>query len=182
MASWIGPFAARCASTETFARLVPHLLLAMVIGGAPGLANAGEITFRVFHHGVESDFSVAGDVDGHVLGHFSRKGIALFEDGTIGSYTNGGTFDFTKGAGTYVGYATITLEDGSFTTTYFEGETTIAEDGTRNLKGTGKYVNGGGRFEGIKGDITHVCTRSAGFVKAEIDLNSCDITANQILP
>ena len=54
-----------------------------------------------------------GDVPGHIVGVAEGGGVAFFENGDIATYWWKGTIDYTKGAGTSMGYMLYTFEDES---------------------------------------------------------------------
>ena len=87
-------------------------------------AQAGEKTenFKGRHISqiTKIDLIKVGDVEGHVIGIFQRRGLN-FINGEVSVYKGSGTFDFTKGKGTTEGYAQITYEDGSMTVGKFQG-------------------------------------------------------------
>jgi len=93
------------------------------------------------------------DVKGHIVGVFERRGVAIFEN-EVAAVDLRGTLDFIKGKGPWEGYTITTFKDGSTFTVKFQGATTSAPDGTKLLKGKGKYIKGTGRFEGIKGEVS----------------------------
>jgi hypothetical protein len=90
-----------------------------------------------------------GDVEGHIVGTFSRKGLSFYENGEVAIYTNWGTLDFIKGNGPFQGYSLVTFQDGSTYTIRWQGTVEA------NLyKLTGEYIKGTKRFEGIKGTFS----------------------------
>ena len=92
------------------------------------------------------------DVEGHKVGVFERRGVAIFEN-EVAALELQGTFDYIKGKGTWEVYSQIFFKDGSTFTYNLQGATTIVE-GVKLLNGKGKYIKGTGRFEGIKGEIS----------------------------
>jgi hypothetical protein len=65
-----------------------------------------------------------------------------------------------------VGYGLVTYEDGSTTLSKIQGTSTPIE-GTdlKTGKGTGEYIKGTGRFEGIKGTLSYTGRRLTPFSK-----------------
>lgn len=95
------------------------------------------------------------DVPGHVCGIYERRGVVIFENGDEAAYWNCGTFDFIKKSGPYQGYCILTFKDGSTIVIKNKGTLTIPKGGKSPVsEGTGTYVKGTGRFEGIKGNLT----------------------------
>lgn len=94
------------------------------------------------------------DLKGHAVGVLERRGLAIYENGEIAAYHTRATFDSTKGkGGSFWGYSDYKFEDGSTNISKYQGTMTVV-DGKKLLKGTGKYIHGTGRFEGIKGDLS----------------------------
>jgi hypothetical protein len=128
--------------------------MALLSLGAFGSAQADEtLKFRATMHATSVQSQDIGDVDGHAasLGRFS--GLATFPDGTVGTTYFVAATDYTKGAGTFSVYQTLTLNDGSVL--WFKNTGTATVEGTTSLfKGTVTVLGGKGRFEGAKGDGT----------------------------
>ena len=93
------------------------------------------------------------DVKGHVVGVLERRGVAIFKN-EIATLVLRLKFDLIKKKGPWEGYTIVTFKDGSTFTHNVQGVTTLAPDGTKLLKGKGKYIKGTGRFEGIKGECS----------------------------
>jgi len=129
-------------------------------------AKTVKVKFRVVNYLAKGEWSPVGDVEGHVIGFFSRVGLVFFENGEVATYSNRGTFDSTKGHASYVGYGLVTYEDGSTTLSKIQGTSTPIE-GTnlKTGKGTGEYIKGTGRFEGIKGTLSYTGRRLTPFSK-----------------
>jgi len=107
-----------------------------------------------------------GDVDGHVIGVFERRGLG-FINGEVPTYLNRGMFNYTKGKGTAEGYVTYTYEDGSTTVAKWEGTVAPTKDKRSAGKGTYSYIGGSGRFEGIKGGGSWTSMRYTPLTKEE---------------
>ncbi len=96
------------------------------------------------------------DVEGHIVGIYERRGVAIFEDGEVAAYLTRGTFDYIKGQGSHQGYTQYTFKDGSTTVEKYQGTTTIAPgEKLASIKGKGEYIKGTGRFKGIKGNMSY---------------------------
>ena len=91
-----------------------------------------------------------GDVDGHIIGVFERRGLGFVND-EVAKYLNRGIIDLTNGKGTAEGYVTYTYEDGSSTVSKYQGTVEPLEGKRSAGKGTYSYIGGSGRFEGIEG-------------------------------
>jgi len=93
------------------------------------------------------------DVKGHVIGLFERRGVAIYENGETAAYHSRLTFDSIRGKeGSFSGYADLSFADGSIIIWKFQG--TVWGSKPRLIKGTGEYIKGTGRFEGIKGELS----------------------------
>jgi len=123
-----------------------------------------------------------GDVEGHIVGIFQRRGLN-FINGEVSLYKGSGTFDFIKGKGTAEGYAQITYEDGSTTVGKFQGTMEPLKGKRSTGKGTFTYVGGSGRFEGIKGGGPWTSKGFTPFTKEETKSDSVvDFTGTRTLP
>ncbi len=167
--------------------LLSILLIAvwLLVPAPQAEAKTVKVKSRVVSYQAKAEWGPVGDVEGHIIGFFSRRGLIFFENGEVATYSNRGTFDSTKGHGSYVGYGLVTYEDGSTTLSKFQGTSTPIE-GTKlkTSKGTGEYIKGTGRFEGIKGTFSFTGKRLTPFSKktgTRSDLYA-DVTATYTLP
>jgi len=118
-------------------------------------AQAGEITskHKIASYIVKMEVIPVPDVKGHVVGILERGGVAIYENGETAAYHSRLTFDSIKGGdASFSGYCNISFADGSISMTKFQGTASGAKP--RLIKGTGKYIKGTGRFEGIKGKVS----------------------------
>jgi len=92
------------------------------------------------------------DVEGHKVGVWERRGVAIFEN-EVAAVTIWGTTDIIKNKGAWESYSQITFKDGSTFTYNLQGAMMIVE-GVKLINGKGKYIKGTGRFEGIKGKLS----------------------------
>ena len=120
------------------------------------------INFMVADHIVKLAEIQVADEEGHYAGVASRKGIAFFGNREIAHYQCWETYDsdFSKMKKSLKGYSLLTFEDGSTVTFTFHGVATSQlpwwySHGRTHAKGTGEYVRGTGRFEGIQGTISY---------------------------
>jgi hypothetical protein len=96
-----------------------------------------------------------GDVEGHVILVFERRGVAIFENGECAAYLTRGTADLTKHQGQIQGYGQLTYKDGSTNISKWEGNMSISPgEKLPSLEGRGEWIKGTGKFEGIKGDFS----------------------------
>jgi hypothetical protein len=93
------------------------------------------------------------DVENHFIGEMERRGVAFFENGETATYHMVCTWETIGGqGGSYRGYSTLSFVDGSTSMIRFEGTQTAEK--LWSGKGTGEYIKGTGRFEGIKGNVS----------------------------
>jgi hypothetical protein len=120
-----------------------------------------------------------GDTAGHVVSIYSRKGLALLENGEVATYTNWGTLDFIKGNGSVQGYSMLTYPDGSTTVYKIQG---TVEAGINKL--TGEFIKGTGKFEGIKGTLSITGKTMTPYSKEKGTIGDAyyDITVTYTLP
>lgn len=104
---------------------------------------------------IKAEFNPFPDVEGHIIGFYERRGVAIFENGETGAYHTTGTFDYIKGNGEFNGYSTITYKDGSTTTSKYTGSMVRKPDQLPTYSGRGEFTKGTGKCAGIKGNITY---------------------------
>jgi len=124
------------------------LLISGCFLGAAMQAGAEDMKYRVSSYMIKYEAIPVGDIEGHFIILFSRRGLAYFENGEVATIQNCGTADSTKGKGTVQFYSIVTFADDSSIVGKFEGT-------QEHHKGTGEYIKGTGRFEGIKGTFTY---------------------------
>jgi len=117
-------------------------------------AKAETMKWRASTYINQMEILPVGDTEGHVLFMGSRKGLAHFENGDVAVFVNWWTGDVTKGHGPNQGYVLYTFEDGSTFVGKFESTQSPGPKGFALQKGSGKFIKGTGRFEGIQGDLT----------------------------
>ncbi len=94
-----------------------------------------------------------------------REGTAVFKTGEKVSLVANGTSDaLEKGVRPYQGKYVYRFDDGSTITTQVAGRTDIF---TGAGSGTGEFVNGTGRFEGITGKVSCVSQASGEVSEAD---------------
>lgn len=96
------------------------------------------------------------DVEGHIVGVFERRGVAVSEDGEVAAYHAQASFDLIKKqGGSFQGYAQLTFKDGSTTIAKFQGTQTLTPgEKLPTVVGKSEYIKGTGRFQGIKGKVS----------------------------
>ncbi len=125
------------------------MIFAALLTGFTAQSQAETLNYRISQYYVQLEALPVGDVEGHVISIFSRKGLASFENGEVATYTNWGTVDLIKGKGSVKGYAKLTYQDGSTNIAVFQGTTDAGA-----VKLTGEFIKGTGRLEGIKGTLS----------------------------
>ena len=139
----------------------------MVIGALIALNGASiaqadqTLKFRIVAHVSSVQIDNVGDVEGHVLLVARQDGIAFLEDGSVVAAILTATSDYTKGAGSFLAYWNLTMNDGS--TLYWKWNGTAKVDGTTTIfpESPVTIINGTGQFEGAKGDGTQKGMRVA---------------------
>ena len=123
------------------------------------------------------------DEKGHIVGVWERRGVAIFED-EVAALTMRGTFDGKEGKVSIQGYSQTNFKDGSTITQKIQ--CTLAPhqgEALRLYEGTGEYIKGTGRFEGIKGTISFTGREITPFTKDDIAAyNWMDVTGTYTLP
>ena len=115
-------------------------------------AEAKTMKFRNVGHVAKVEMFEVGDVEGHYIGSYERKGLALHDKGEIAILLCKGMFDSSGGITSYQGYSILHFEDGSTVTMKYQGKSKPASDGKmRTSEATFEFTTGTGRFEGIKG-------------------------------
>jgi len=137
--------------------LVLTFVLLVSSGMVATQASAEPFKFKLTSYITKVEAIPVGDVKGHSVVLYERRGLAIFEDGECAAYLTCGTGDFTKGQGPFQGYTQLTYKDGSKTFSNYQGTLTIAPgEKMPSLTGKGEFIKGTGRFEGIKGDFSYI--------------------------
>ncbi len=129
-----------------------------------GCTHASPIVDRYVTYQVKSDIAAVGDVDGHFAGEFRTRGVCLknvgLPDEEIGFLTGSGTLDavFTSATTTskctMAGNTTCEFADNSRHTDKWTAICKYGPGGKLVSENRGTFVEGTGRFEGIKGSGT----------------------------
>jgi hypothetical protein len=129
------------------------------------------------------EFVVLPDMKGHVTGVFERRGVAIFED-EVAALKIWGTFDKKKGRVSFLAYLQITFKDGSTVMQKASGSHAPPPDEKLDVyEGKGEYINGTGRFEGIKGNLSLTGKQITPYTKDETKAdNWIEVTATYTLP
>ncbi len=126
-------------------------LLAPVTQAAAEIVKKAKVTSYI----VKVEAIPVPDVEGHIVGVYERRGVAISEDGEVAAYHTRGTFDFIKHQGPFQGYSQLTYKDGSTTLVKYQGTMTLTPgEKLPTLAGKGEYIKGTGRLQGIKGNAS----------------------------
>lgn len=125
-----------------------------------GTIAAETLKWRLSQQVIKFESIEVGDVPGHVVGVGETRGLAFFENGEIATLSGKVTIDYTNGSGPHMAYLFHTFEDGSAFVIKIQGTTTADPGGkTAPFKGELSFVQGNGRFAGIKGSGTYTGKR-----------------------
>ena len=117
-------------------------------------AGAEDMHFKLVSMFDKIEVVKVTETEGVRLGVMDRKGLSTFDNGEIATTNCRGTFDTKKG---FQGYSSLIFEDGSTLVLSWKGPTSQSRpaDGKYNQYGmASEYVEGTGRFKGIKGSGT----------------------------
>jgi hypothetical protein len=118
-------------------------------------ALAEDVKFRVTCYLTKVEAIPVGDVEGHVILVYERRGVAILENGECAAYLTRGTADLTKHQGPFQGYCQLTYKDGSTTISKHESTMSISPgEKLPSLKGKGEWIKGTGKFQGIRGSFS----------------------------
>ena len=117
--------------------------------------KAETMKYQVINYITKIERVPVPDVKGHVVGVLEKRGLGIFEGaifkkGETAAQTVMVTFDVIKGKGGSIqGYVFYTFNDGSTFMGKIQGTKTPP-----TVKGTGVFIKGTGRFEGIEGKVS----------------------------
>jgi hypothetical protein len=143
-------------------RRILMVIGALIALNGASIAQADEtLKFRIVSHVSSAQIDNVGDVEGHVLLVARQEGIAFLQDGSVAGAILTATSDYTNGAGTFVAYWNLTLDDGS--TIYWRWNGVANVEGKKTIfpESPVTIISGTGRFEGAKGDGTQKGARVA---------------------
>jgi hypothetical protein len=116
-------------------------------------AGAETMNFKLVSMVEKLEMVKVTETEGVIIGVIDRKGLSIFDNGEIATTNCRGTFDTKKG---FQGYTSMTFEDGSTLILSWKGPTSRSRDGKYDQYGmAAEYVEGTGRFKGIKGSGTY---------------------------
>jgi len=156
----------------------------LLVSVNPIFAQTKTMNYRLSTYLSNVEVLPVGDAEGHLLGLFSRKGLASFENGEVATFTNWGTQDATKGRGTFDYYVMLTFDDNSTTVAKGQGTFEPGPKGLSLYKGTAEFIKGTGRFEGIKGNLSYTGRSLTPYSKEKGTMGDAyyDVTSTYTLP
>ena len=122
------------------------LVIAAWVLGSAIQAGAETLNYKFYSWVKKAETVAIADAEGHIVNLTVREAFVVFENGELAIGTYVSTADFTKGAGPFMQYATITFADRS---TIIRKDQGTFGGGTTGY--TSEIIKGTGRFEGIKG-------------------------------
>jgi hypothetical protein len=142
--------------TITISSLIGIFLIAALVLVPATLTRAETVKFKLIGPITRIEVVPIPDVKGHAIGLLERRGVAIYENGETAAWHTRATFDSIRGqGGSFNGYSSYSFADGSIIVSKFQGTTWVPPgEKLSSLKGTGKYIKGTGRFEGIKGKLS----------------------------
>jgi len=158
---------------------VASIIIVASLIGSIVQARAETVKSRTSTYLAHFEALPVGDVGGHIVATFSRKGLSFQENGEVATYANWGTLDFIKGNGSFQGYSLVTFQDGSTYTVRWQG---TVEGSLYRL--AGEFIKGTKRFEGIKGTFSGTGKALTPYSKEKGTLSDAyfDITSTYTLP
>ncbi len=136
---------------------LPGLVLATALLLAAPTARAEQvIRFKVVSHITQVHLLHVADSKKHIMGVYEHRGVALFPDGQAAAFEDQGSFDMYEPEGSHLGYVKLSFNDGSWIVFKYQGEEyRKAGSDLPFIKGSGKFLSGAGRYQGIKGSLTY---------------------------
>lgn len=129
------------------------LIVVMILAPA-ALAGEKYMKYKIASSVTKMEVVPISDIKGHIIGVMERRGVAIYENWETAAYHSQIIFDSIEGQGaTFSGYANLSFADGSTSISKFTGAAPEVK-GKKIIKGTGDYIKGTGRFEGIKGKLS----------------------------
>jgi len=142
----------------SYEKIIMAIIIAVVllIGLGPMVtqSRAETMNFKLVSMFEKVERVKVTQTEGVIIGVIDRKGLSIFENGEIATTSCRGTFDSKKG---FQGYSSMLFEDGSTLVMYWKGPTSQSRPaGGKYWEYTmaTEYVEGSGRFKGVKGNGT----------------------------
>ncbi len=131
------------------------LVISVLVFGSAVQAGAETMNFKLVSMIEKREMTKVTQTEGLFIGALDRKGLSLFDNGEVATTSCRGTFDTKKGV---QGYSSIIFEDGSTLVLLWKGpaiQPSPAGAKFREYKLAVEYVEGTGRFKGVKGNGTY---------------------------
>ena len=139
--------------TASFLMFIGVLLMTHWTTALAAQKGAVTVKFRIVNNTAKIEMTHSDKEARHYVGNYERRGLGFHENGDIVTTLGRGKFDSKKGITSYEYQETQTFEDGSTQVMKLQGESKPAPGGKGRLSGgTFEYVEGTGRFVGIKGN------------------------------
>jgi len=146
-------------------------------------AGAETLNFRVFSYYTKVEVMPIGFVKAPASIIYEKRGLADIENGGIALFLARGSVKATPEVRTIDGYTLLTFEDGSTIIYDLDMKGAKSESTQQNYyTGTGKIIQGTGRFVGIQGEIT---INGQGLTEYNDETKGdayFDVTANYSIP
>jgi hypothetical protein len=141
--------------------LIGILLMAAYLMVSVAGVKAETLEFTIVSYIIKNERIEVGDVEEHFIGVHSMGGLAFFENGEMAIYQGCEMYDsdFPNLKISYEGYFQLTYGEGSTSMFKFRGTATTQlpwwfSHGRVWVEGTGEYIKGSKRFEGIQGSMS----------------------------
>jgi hypothetical protein len=132
------------------------------------------VHYKEVHYQFAGNMVPVGDpAEGRLHGVWVRRGLTIFDEGEVASYSALGDIAITKGSGTISGVDTTFFADGSSWSTKFKGQFSVGPKGLWVIPHEGEFIKGTGRFAGISGTLAYTSKQIdknpdfAGFAETE---------------
>jgi hypothetical protein len=134
-------------------KLTACILALVLVACIPALASSETKKFKTYSYVTKMHFMPVKIAKAPAEVILERRGVVQYEGGEEALFYLQGTAKITPAGTTAEGYSQYTFKDGSTNVLKWQAEMS-KKDGEKLSSGTGSgtYVSGTGRFEGMKGD------------------------------
>jgi len=141
---------------SSFMRLFISIMLVALLSLLNVSSTGAEtLNFRVFNYYTKMEVIPIGFVKAPANAVMEKRGLANFEDGEVAIFLGRGAFKVTPKGGAGSGFTLLTFNDGATLVYDWEIKALKSEKTQLNTaKGSGKIIQGTGRFAGIQGEVT----------------------------
>jgi hypothetical protein len=138
--------------------------------------------FKIFNNVVKAEVMPFPDEQVHFMGVLSREGVALFENGEVGTQSAVLGFDTRGNTVNFDAVTTIIFPDASSWVFKTKGTGEMTPDRkVLTTQQTGDFVKGTGKYEGIKGRVS-IIGKQYGPTEPSKGHWIADVTASYSLP